>query len=127
MPNPRVLVVDDEVGLCMVLQDALEFEGYEVELCNDADTARKMLSEQRFDIAMVDVFLTEEPVGLELGRFVLSNHPKTSLMFMTGYAEESDIKAGVDSGAFTCIRKPYALDDVIRIVGSAIDGSNTVN
>lgn len=120
MPVPRILVVDDEVGLCMVLTDTLELEGYDVETCNDADSARKKLSEKHFDMAMLDVYLTDEPLGLELGKYVLSNHPGTSLMFMTGYADESDIKTGVESGAFTCIRKPYNLDDVIRVVGAAL-------
>jgi DNA-binding NtrC family response regulator len=117
------LVVDDEVGLCMVLKDTLELEGYCVDTCHDVETAREKLAAGRFDIAMLDIYLTDEPEGISLGRHIVSNHPSTGLVFMTGYAEESDISAGIESGAFACIRKPFILDDVIRVVGTTLDGS----
>ena len=120
MTPARVLVVDDEVGLCLVLKDALELEGYEVDVCHDAASAREKLCGRWFDLAMIDVFLTDEPVGLQLGEYIMLNHPKTGVVFITGYAEESDVAAGVASGAFTCIRKPFVLDDVVRAVGGAL-------
>ena len=123
---PRVLVVDDELPLCMVLKDTLEMEGYDVEICSDADTARQKLADERFDVAMLDVYLTDEPLGIELGRDVISKYPSTSLVFMTGYALEDDIRSGIESGAFTCIRKPYMLDDVIRVVSTSVDAAKTI-
>ena len=118
---PRVLVVDDEEALCSVFKDVLEMEGYEVCVCHDAATAREMLASSRFDVAMIDIFLSNEPAGLTLGQEVLSNCSETSLVFMTGYAEEDDIRAGYVSGASACIRKPFNIDDVVRVVGLALD------
>jgi len=117
---PRVLVVDDEEGLCLVLKDTLELEGYEVETCRDAASARKKLAQSRFDAALVDVFLSDQPAGIELGKEILSKLPRTSLVFMTGYAEEADIRQGFEAGAYGCIRKPFTLDGVIRVVGMAL-------
>ena len=115
----KVLVVDDEAALCVVLADLLELEGYEVETCGGASEAREKLAGSRFDIALVDVFLSDRPEGIELAERILTDHPETQLIFMTGYAEERDIKEGYASGAYGCITKPFMLDDVVRIVARA--------
>jgi len=118
----RILVVDDEQAISAVLRDVLELEGYEVEVCCDVTSARTKLSERRFDAAILDVFLSDRPVGLDLGREILTNYPETSLLFMTGYADDIDIQAGYASGAYGCIRKPFDLDDVVRALGVTLDG-----
>jgi two-component system, NtrC family, response regulator HydG len=117
----KILVVDDEAALCAVLDDLLDMEGYDVETCGSAPEAREKLEASGFDIALVDVFLSDRPEGIELAGQILSGHPETQLIFMTGYAEESDIRDGYASGAYGCIRKPFMLDDVVRIVGKAAD------
>ncbi|HOK54432.1 MAG TPA: response regulator [Armatimonadota bacterium] len=118
----RILVVDDEAGLRTVLQDILELEGHEVEACEDSTSARSLLDSKPFNAALVDVFLTEEPAGIELAKHIQQVSPETKVILMTGYAEESDIKDGYISGAYACIRKPFLLDDVIRVVSTALGG-----
>lgn len=117
----KVLVVDDEAALCSVLADLLDMEGYDVETCTSAPEAREALDAGSFDIALVDVFLSDLPEGIALAEQILKGRQETQLIFMTGYAEESDIKDGYASGAYGCIRKPFMLDDVVRIVGKAAD------
>lgn len=121
MSGPRILIVDDEAPLREVLSDLFDLEGYQVEVCGDATTAREKLAQVEFDVALVDVFLTDEPVGIALGKHILSVHPTISLVLMTGFADESDIRSGILSGAHTCIRKPFALDDVLRVISIAMD------
>ncbi|MEN6521583.1 MAG: response regulator [Armatimonadota bacterium] len=119
----RILVVDDEAGLRAVLQDILELEGYDVAACSDVSTAEQLASENDFDAALLDVFLTDEPVGIALAKQIGSVSPKTKVILMTGYAEESDIASGYESGVSACIRKPFILDDVIRSIELALDAS----
>lgn len=121
MSRGRVLIVDDEKPLCGILKDTLEMELYEVEISHDLASAREKLENSRFDAALVDVFLSEEPAGLALGRHILSNYPQTSLVFMTGYAEEADVQAGYTAGAYACISKPFILEDVVRVLDMALD------
>jgi DNA-binding NtrC family response regulator len=119
----RILVVDDEVGLGLVLQDTLELEGYEVSVCNDVTSAKSRMAEDRFDAALLDVFLSDEPEGLMLAKHIQAESPETHVVFMTGYAEDADIKDGYVSGVYACIRKPFVLDDVIRVVSTALSKS----
>lgn len=118
----RILVVDDEAGLCAVLKDALELEDYQVETCQDAQSAEKLVVENKFDAALLDIFLTDEPLGLALAEFIRAKSPETKVLLMTGFANEVDIENSYSSGVCACIRKPYELDDVIRAIELALDG-----
>jgi two-component system response regulator HydG len=117
----RILVVDDEVGLAEVLRDTLELEGYDVVVCNDEAAARGRIAADSFDAALLDVFISDEPVGIALAKHIQQVSPNTRVVLMTGYAEESDIKDGYESGVYGCIRKPFVLDDVTTTINKALD------
>lgn len=121
MVSARILVVDDEEPLCLVLQDALEMEGYIVETCNTIGAAREKLAKTEFDAALLDVFLTDEPLGIALAKQIMEEHSQTTVVFMTGFAHQADILDGYAHGAFGCIRKPFDLDDVLRVLGMATE------
>jgi DNA-binding NtrC family response regulator len=123
--TPKVLVVDDEAGLRMVLQDLLETEGYSVSVCHDTASARHELSSGQFHLALVDVFLSNQPEGAMLAREILRDYPNTGVILMTGFADTSDIEAAYAFGAFTCISKPFSLDDVLMAVESALANQST--
>ncbi len=112
-----VLIVDDEPCLCSILEELLTLEGYRVCTCRDARSARRKLAEMIFDLAMLDVFLFNKPYGLDLGRYILAEYPATRVVFMTGYADSAEIDSACLSGAYTCIAKPFDLDDVVRVIG----------
>lgn len=120
MSGRSILVVDDEAPLTAVLADLFEIEGYEVTTCGDVEAARECFRRNKFDLALLDIFLTDEPLGLTLARQILEESPETQVVLMTGFADELDIKDGFEFGAHACIRKPFELDDVMRVVGAAL-------
>lgn len=121
MSEARILVVDDEAGLAEVLRDTLDLEGYDVAVCNDETTARATVAATAFDAALLDVFISDEPVGIELAKHIREVSPSTRVVLMTGYAEDADINDGYASGVYGCIRKPFVLDDVVKTIGRALD------
>ena len=116
-----MLVVDDEPGIRMVLTDLLEMEGYQVTACSDIDSAEAKLAEEGFDIALVDVFLSAVSSGLDLVNRILIEYPKTGVVIMTGYADRSEVEKACLAGAYTCIDKPFNLDDVMRIIETVLN------
>ncbi|MHB0912625.1 MAG: response regulator [Armatimonadota bacterium] len=120
MISARILVVDDEVGLGLVVRDLLELEGYDVTLCHGIASAREVLARGDFEVAMVDVFLSEDPTGLDLARHIAANCPDTGVILMTGYADQASTDEACRSIAHTCISKPFSLDDMVRVVESAL-------
>lgn len=121
MMRPRVLVVDDEPALCEILQDLLDMEGYDVTVRHDYESAAEVLCAESFDLAMFDVYLCASPVGLDLARLVFTDYPGTAVVIMTGFADLAGIQKACLSGAYSCIDKPFNLDDVVRVVGMALN------
>jgi DNA-binding NtrC family response regulator len=121
--SSRVLVVDDEPGLRSVLTDLFDMEGYDVVSCDGVSSAEKTLAAERFDAALVDVFLSSAPTGLGLAKHILSEYPGTGVIIMTGYADRADVESACISGAYTCIDKPFDLDDVLKVVRAVLDSN----
>ena len=53
----RILVVEDEPGIALALEDDLTMEGYQVETVGDGVLASKKAREQKFDLILLDVML----------------------------------------------------------------------
>ena len=117
----RILIVDDEKGITDVLKDFLELEGLETAVRHDVESAREALENGSFNAAMVDVFLSDGPVGLDLARYIFAYYPNTRVILMTGYADRAEVAATCLAGAYTCLDKPFDLDDVLRVLGTALD------
>lgn len=126
MISKRILVVDDEPALCRILQDLLEDEGYDVSVCNDADTASARLDNESYDLAMMDVFLSSSANGLQLARHVHTDHNDVDVILMTGYADSAKIDLSCVSGTYTCISKPFHLIDIIKAVRTATDNDRVI-
>lgn len=119
----RILVVDDEKGLTDVLSDLLDMEGYQTQVCHDAVSARQALAVGKFDVAMLDVFLTNEPIGLDLAKHIFAEYPQTAVILMTGYADKADVEHACLSGVYTCIAKPFNLNDVLNVIEIVLDSA----
>jgi len=81
----RVLIIDDERGIRLSLTEYLRDFDMEVSSAKDADEALKLLTEQKYDVAIVDLRLP----GASGGDFILRAHqvsPATRFLIYTGSA-----------------------------------------
>jgi PAS domain S-box-containing protein len=111
--SARVLVVEDEEKVRVLLNDAFRAEGHEVTEATTGAEALKHLDKSKFDLMVCDLGLPELS-GLHVARWVKEFRPDLPVIIATGYAEmiaEEDYqKARIDD----VIRKPYALADVLN-------------
>jgi PAS domain S-box-containing protein len=109
----RVLVVEDEENVRVLLNDAFRAEGHDVTEATTGAEALKCLDKREFDLMVCDLGLPELS-GLHVARWVKEFRPDLPVIIATGYAEmiaeEDYTKARIDD----VIRKPYALPDVLR-------------
>jgi CheY-like chemotaxis protein len=108
----RVLVVEDEEKVRMLLNDAFRAEGHEVTEATTGAEALKQLDTHEFDLMVCDLGLPELS-GLHVARWVKEFRPNLPVIIATGFAEmiseEDYTRARIDD----VIRKPYALTDVL--------------
>jgi DNA-binding NtrC family response regulator len=111
----RILVVDDEEALRIVLSAELEGEGYQVNNAADGQEAINILKRQEFDLILLDIKMPNVD-GFEVLKFVKERLPKTKVIMLTGFA---DLKNAIESkklGAEDFISKPYDLVDLLTTV-----------
>ena len=85
----RVLVVDDDLGICQSLTDLLEEEGCKIETAHSGVQALDWLKKQEFDVVLSDVVMPDMD-GFELYKTVKKNSPQLPVVLMTAFNYDKD-------------------------------------
>lgn len=119
-PLGSVLVVDDYVPFCEMLQTALELAGYQVATAQSGSAAlAAAVAAGRVDVALVDLVLPDRP-GLELADELVRRGLAGRCVLMSGLqAEDLAWPPGWVSER-SVLLKPYAMDDLLDRVGAAV-------
>ena len=85
----RILVVDDDRGICTSLKEILEFDGCEVETAHDGIEALECVEKHRFDLVLSDVVMPNMD-GHELYLSLRDRHPELPVLMMTAFHYDKD-------------------------------------
>ena len=119
--HSKILIVDDELNIRRILQMAFEKIGHHVSVAEDAHNALQLLDENSFDLILTDVTMPGMN-GYEFQKVVHENHPDVPVIIMTAYGTIPQAVAAIRNGAFEYVTKPFDLDQLKKIVASALDG-----
>jgi DNA-binding response OmpR family regulator len=122
----KILVVDDELDICEILQYNLETEGYEVVTANSAEEALE-LHLQEFALILLDVMMGEMS-GFQMARKMKDN-PFTAqipIIFITALEGEDNLVKGLNIGADDYIAKPLSMKEVKARVKAALRRSTQI-
>ncbi|MER2534961.1 MAG: phosphate regulon transcriptional regulator PhoB [Rhizobiaceae bacterium] len=117
MIAPKVMVVEDEESLGVLLKYNLEAEGYQVEVVTRGDEAEIRLHENVPDLLVLD-WMVPAVSGIELCRR-LRMRPETErlpIIMLTARGEESDRVRGLSTGADDYLVKPFSTPEFIARV-----------
>jgi CheY-like chemotaxis protein len=112
-----VLVVDDEVPLCELLQSALTSRGYRVTCAMDGLEAIEKLGvrHQHYDVMLLDLNMPGAS-GLEVARRARITRPELPVVVLTGHLTP-EARAELEAcGCRSFVTKPYALHDLGRMI-----------
>src|SRR5215207_6314264 len=107
----RILVVEDEPGIAMALEDDLRLEGYEVEVALDGPTGVQRGREGTFDAILLDVMLPGKD-GFEVCRELRRGRVRTPILMLTARAQESEKVLGLEAGADDYVTKPFGIREL---------------
>ena len=111
----RVLVVDDEEAITLLLQKVLTKNGYQVDVANSAAYAQFLVNKQKYHIMLSDIKMPEMD-GLELLREVRQRDPLIQVVMMTSGVRMSKTLTALELGAADFIMKPLDMEEVLMIV-----------
>ncbi len=122
----NILVIDDDVDICNLLNRFLSKNGFHVDTAFSATTAFSLIEKNNYDVVLSD-FRLGNTDGKEILEKVKQKDSATQVIIITGY---SDIKIAVDvikMGAFDYITKPLLPDEILLLLNKAIQKKEVLN
>ncbi len=122
----KILIVDDEINICLLLSKFLAKNGYDTTIATSGAAAMELLAKQNFNLILCD-FRLEDTDGREILKSVKAQYPSTAVIIITGY---SDIKLAVELiklGAYDYITKPLYPDEILNTINKVIEAQEMIN
>jgi DNA-binding NtrC family response regulator len=116
----RILVVDDEQGLCAGVQEALQREGYVVDATTDALAALKLAERRLYNLVVSDIKMPGLS-GLELLARVRAASRDTLFILMTAYGTVESAVEAMKQGAYDYLAKPIDMKRLRTLVQKALE------
>jgi CheY-like chemotaxis protein len=118
---PRVLIVDDEDSMRMLVARAVTMDGHETVTAEDGAEALEILGSEQgaFDLLLTDI---QMPVmdGIALALAAARDFPELTILLMTGFAEQRERASGLNAIAHDVITKPFSVADIRTAVADAL-------
>jgi len=118
--KPRILVVDDEASIRMMLRAVLEEEGYEIVEAADGPEAIRAVEQDPLDLILLDLRMTKMD-GVEALTEIRKISPFVPVLMMTAYATVKTAVEALKAGAFEYLAKPLDIEELKILVQNALE------
>ena len=122
----KILVIDDDRDMCLLLKRFLSKHGYDIEDANTAKKALELLDTTEYDLVLCD-FRLDNMDGKTMLIKIKEKYPHMPVIIITGY---SDIKIAVEVmklGAYDYVTKPLFPDEIILTIRKALEKNDQKN
>jgi DNA-binding NtrC family response regulator len=113
----KILVVDDEPMVCEAVKMMLKFDGHEVKVVNDAQSALELFEQEKFDLVITD-YSMQPTKGDELAAAIKARAPRQPVILITAYGEMLRASATPISGVDCIVNKPFLAEDLRKAIAT---------
>jgi len=114
----RILVIDDDEQMLVLLQQAMQWAGFEVMAAENGRKGQQLFEEQPADLIITDLIMPEQE-GLETIRILKQGYPTVKIIAISGggrIGPEAYLPAAMELGADRIFAKPFDVKDLIAAV-----------
>ncbi|WP_052595857.1 response regulator transcription factor [Aureispira sp. CCB-QB1] len=108
----KILLVEDDLNLGLLLMDYLEEEGFEVKLCRDGRKALTAFQQQRYDICLLDIMMPYLD-GFSVAQEIRLQNANIPIVFISAKSLKADKLKGYTLGADDYITKPFDEEELL--------------
>ncbi len=119
IPPKKILIVDDEVNMRLVLKAMLTKEGYEVESAADGLEALALLKRHDVTACVTDLKMPKLD-GMGLLSRMAEEYPAVPVILITAHGTVATAVDALKKGAFDYITKPFDQEELKRVIGKAV-------
>ena len=129
MAEQRILIVDDEEDICMILSYSLQKAGYKTLIAHSAEEALEnyelSIKNHEIDLILLDIMMGKIS-GLEMAEKLKSENHIPPIIFLTALSDEDTVLQGFKLGADDYISKPFRIAEVLARVVAVLRRSATL-
>lgn len=111
MGKKKILIVDDQIGIRVLLMEVFSGDGYVTFQASNGKTALDLVRKESPDIVLLDMKIPGMD-GLEILKHIKSIDPSIKVIMMTAYGELAMIREATDLGALMHFTKPFDIDEM---------------
>jgi CheY-like chemotaxis protein len=116
----RILVIDDEYAIRVLLKSFLEGHDYEVRLAEDGENALRTFEEFQPEVVISDIMMPIEN-GLSIVSRIRDRNPTIKVIYLSAWLDETDTEKRLDEELenhpdYRLIKKPFDLDALLKVV-----------
>lgn len=115
----KILLIEDDVAFCKLLEKFLIKKNFEVTTAFSAAEAKSNIKSTEFDLIITDLRLPDYD-GITLMSEIKMTHPSIPILLMTGYADVSTAVKAIKNGAADYISKPFNPEEVLLVINNAL-------
>lgn len=119
MDKKKLLLVEDDVNLGVVLKDFLEMEGFSVVHSNDGRSGYNTFIRNKFDLAILDIMMPHVD-GITLAQQIRNTDKQTPIIFLTAKSMKEDVIKGLKTGADDYITKPFSTEELVLRINAVL-------
>src|SRR4051812_21857728 len=115
----RILVCDDDAGICDLLETVLKRDGYEVKTVNDPTTVDTEIRVGKYHLVLLDLMMPRQD-GIETLRKLRKLDRDMAVVIITGYPSLDTAVQSMKLDALDYLRKPFTVDELRDVVGRVL-------
>ena len=119
LTSKRILIVDDDQGICLTLSLALGELGYEIETAPTGEAAMAAIENRNFGIVLLDLWMPGIG-GMEALRRMRDIAPEMRVIIMTAHGGIDSAVEAMKLGAVDFIQKPFTPPEIRELVGAVV-------
>lgn len=119
-PNADILLVEDDISHCTILQALISGWGYRVSVAHNGRQALEQVRAQPFDLILSDVRMAEMD-GIAALKAIKSYNPAIPILIMTAYSNVESAVEAIKAGAYDYLTKPLDFDTLQLTLARALE------
>lgn len=112
MEKIKVLLVEDEQTLAMIIKDTLEGQGFLIQTAADGEEGLRLFFDLRPDVLVADVMMPRMD-GFEMVRRIRKTDKHTPVLFLTARSAMNDVVEGFEIGGNDYLKKPFGMQELM--------------
>ena len=117
----KILVLDDEKGLCEQMKDFFSYRGYKIFTTISGEQAMALIKKEKPDILLLDIRMEGTIDGLGVLKQAKEKDPKVKVIMITAIKDEDTKRQAFSLGASEYITKPFSYDNLETIITHTVN------